>query len=61
MLEKVPDMNKNMKKLMQRIMLSTLDFVLEVGIEEACKTVLSDNPDLDMFPNLAKYANEHKP
>lgn len=55
MLEKVPDMNKNMKRLMQRIMLASLDFVLEVGIDEACKTVLADNPDLDMFPNLAKY------
>ena len=56
MLEHFPNMGKSDRKLMQTIMLTTIEYVLDVGIEEACSDVLKDNPDLSAYPKLKDKA-----
>ena len=56
MLEHFPNMGKSDRKLMQTIMLTTIEYVLDVGIEEACSDVLKDNPDLSTYPKLKEKA-----
>lgn len=56
MLEHFPNMGKSDRKLMQTIMLTTIEYVLDVGIEEACSDVLKDNPDLSAYPKLKEKA-----
>jgi hypothetical protein len=50
-------MGKSDRKLMQTIMLTTIEYVLDVGIEEACSDVLKDNPDLSAYPKLKEKAD----
>ena len=57
MLEHFPNMGKSDRKLMQIIMLTTIEYVLDVGIEEACSDVLKDNPDLSAYPKLKEKAD----
>ena len=54
MLEHFPNMGKSDRKLMQTIMLTIIEYVLEVGLDEACKNILKDNPDLTAYPRLAE-------
>ena len=56
MLEHFPNMGKSDRKLMQTIMLTTIEYVLDVGIEEVCSDVLKDNPDLSAYPKLKEKA-----
>ena len=56
MLEHFPNMGKSDRKLMQTIMLTTIEYVLDVGIEEACSDVLKDNPDLSAYPKQKEKA-----
>ena len=56
MLEHFPNMGKSDRKLMQTIMLTTIEYVLDAGIEEACSDVLRDNPDLSAYPKLKEKA-----
>lgn len=56
MLEHFPNMGKSDRKLMQTIMLTTIEYVLDVGIEEACSDVLKDNPDLSAYPKFKEKA-----
>ena len=57
MLEHFPNMGKSDRKLMQTIMLTTIEYVLDVGIEEACSDVLKDNPDLSAYQKLKEKAD----
>ena len=57
MLEDFPNMGKSYQRLMQTIMLTTIEYVLDVGIEEACSDVLKDNPDLSAYPKLKEKAD----
>lgn len=57
MLEHFPNMGKSDRKLMQTIMLTTIEYVLDVGIEEACSDVLKDNPDLSAYLKLKEKAD----
>lgn len=59
MLERFPAMSQGQQKLTQTIMLATLEYVLEVGLDNACVEVLKDNPDLLMYPELQKWENSH--
>lgn len=59
MLERFPAMSQGQQKLTQTIMLATLEYVLEVGLDNACVEVLKDNPDLLMYPELRKWENSH--
>ena len=56
MLEHFPNMGKSDQKLMQTIMLTTIEYVLDVGIEEACSDVLRDNPDLSAYTKRKEKA-----
>lgn len=58
MLENFTSLGSSEKKLMQSVMLSTLEYVLDVGLDDAILTVLEDNPDLTIYPKLQKYAYE---
>lgn len=60
MLDKFIPLGESEKKLMQTIMLSTLEYVIEVGLDEAVSTVMNDIPDLTLFPEIKKYAGEHR-
>ena len=57
MLEHFPNMGKRDQKIMQTIMLTTIEYVLDVGIEEACSDMLKDNPDLSAYPKLKEKAD----
>ena len=55
MLEYFRGMRQSEQRLMQTVMLSTIEYVLEVGLNEACANALRDNPDLSAYPCLAKH------
>lgn len=59
MLDRFPAMSKGQQKLTQTIMLATLEYVLEVGLDNACVEVLKDSPNLLMYPELQKWKNNH--
>jgi hypothetical protein len=54
MFEYFHGMSQSEQRLMQTIMLATIEYVLEVGLDEACENVLRDNPDLSAYPHLLK-------
>ena len=56
MLEYFRGMHQSEQRLMQTVMLAIIEYVLEVGLDEACANVLRDNSDLSAYPHphLAK-------
>lgn len=46
-------------RFIKNITAGILEYVLEVGIDEAVKGCVKDNPLLDKCPHLESYAKEH--
>lgn len=55
-----PEMSKAHRKLIINSLLSSFEYILEVGEDGVCQAIIDDNIDVSVFENVAKRIEEYK-
>jgi hypothetical protein len=58
--EMYPAMSSAQRKLIINSLLSSFEYILEVGEDGVCRNIIDDNIDVSVFENVAKRVAEYK-